>query len=597
MKQLLTGNEAVARGIYEAGVRFAAAYPGTPSTEILENLARFDKNEITAEWSTNEKVALETAIGFSIAGGRAFASMKQVGLNVAADPLFSFAYTGGSGGLLLVSADEPGIHSSQTEQDNRYYAKMAKIPMLEPADSQEAKDMAIAGLDLSEKYRVPVMLRMTTRICHSKSLVTIGERTNHPAQQYSRNINQFTTIPAVSVQLRIKLEEKLKQLTAESEKSPFNFETRNGDKVGIVTSGISYQYALDAFGNEPSYLKLGFTNPLPMNLIRQFASSVKELWVIEEVEPFLEEQLRAVGLKVVGKNVLPNIGELSVNILKEALTGQEAEVIEINPERLAPRPPVLCAGCPHRGIFYSLSKRKDIYISGDIGCYGLGAMPPLSAMDTCICMGHSISGGHGAAKAFDAYGQNLRSVSVIGDSTFFHSGMTGLLNVVYNQSRTVTVILDNRVTGMTGHQEHPGTGLTAQGDPAKEADIPAIVKALGIENIRTVNPLDLNGTKAALDWAFSLDAPSVVICRWPCALKKLSASDAKEFQISRDKYQVEAAKCVGCRKCISTGCPALRFDKKVKKTIVDDSMCLGCAICAQVCPKEAITISVAGGMK
>ncbi|SDM11440.1 indolepyruvate ferredoxin oxidoreductase alpha subunit [Dendrosporobacter quercicolus] len=587
MKQLMTGNEAIARGAYEAGIRFAAAYPGTPSTEILENIALY-KDDIVAEWAPNEKVALESAIGFSYAGGRAFASMKQVGLNVAADPLFSFAYTGGTGGIVIVTADEPGIHSSQTEQDNRYYAKIAKVPMLEPADSQQAKDMVVAGIQLSERYRVPVLIRMTTRVCHSKSIVERNEPVKANLAEYKKNIWQYTTIPAVSQLLRKELEKKLIDLHKESNDSPFNKIEWNDKKIGIIASGIACEYAKEVFKKEASYLCLGFTNPLPMEMITEFASAVDNLYLIEELEPYLEEQIKAAGIHCIGKDKVPNIGELSPHILRKAFKGIKRELIPTDSSKLVHRPPMLCAGCPHRGVFYVLGKRNDIFISGDIGCYGLGALPPLNAMDTCLCMGASISSGHGVAKAFKEYNIEKRSVCVIGDSTFFHSGMTGLLNVVYNASQTITIILDNRITGMTGHQDHPGTGFTAQGKPAKEANIEQIVRALGIEQVRAINPLNLKQMQAALEWALAFEAPSVIIARWPCALKKLSAKDKEEFDGCFTKCIVDQAVCTGCKKCVRIGCPALRFDKQKKQAFINATMCAGCGICAQICPIEAI---------
>lgn len=587
MKELMTGNEAVARGVYEAGIRFASAYPGTPSTEILENIAKY-KDNIVAEWAPNEKVALESVVGYSIAGGRAFASMKQVGLNVAADPLFSFAYTGCNGGVVIVTADEPGIHSSQTEQDNRYYAKMAKLPMLEPSNSQQAKDMVITGIEISEKYRTPVLLRMTTRICHSKGVVELKERSETENRPYERDIWQYTTMPAVSRKLRLELEQRLDKIKEESNQSSYNSAEWNDTKIGVVASGIGYEYAKETFGNEVSYLRLGFTFPVPMQRIKDFASKVDTLYVIEETEPYLEEHIRAAGIECVGKDKLPGIGELSQTVLSKILKGTEPPIIETDESKLVARPPVLCAGCPHRGVFYELGKRKDIFVSGDIGCYGLGAMQPLSAVDTCICMGASVSGGHGVAKALDEYCVDKYSVSVIGDSTFFHSGMTSLLNVVYNNSKTVTIILDNRITGMTGHQDHPGTGYTAQGDTAKEADIKEIVKALGIVHVKSINPLDLKEMHDTLDWAISCNAPAVIIARWPCALKKLTAKDKDEFSNNSCAYIIDADKCIGCRKCTKTGCPALRFDKATKKASIDTTMCRGCEICVQVCPVNAI---------
>lgn len=589
MKQLMTGNEAIARGAYEAGIRFASAYPGTPSTEILENIAKY-KADIVAEWAPNEKVALEAVIGYSIAGGRAIASMKQVGMNVAADPLFSFAYTGSNGGAIIVTADEPGIHSSQTEQDNRYYAKMAKLPMLEPTDSQQAKDMVIAACEISEKYHTPVIIRMTTRVCHSKSIVELGNRYEAANKEYRKDIWQYTTMPEVSRKLRLELEERLNLLTEEANNSPFNDIEWNDKRVGIIANGIAYQYSREAFGEEASYLRLGFSYPIPMKLIKEFASQVDSLYVIEEVEPYLEEQIRAAGIACQGRNLLPGIGELSPKIIEEAIKGVRNEVLPMQPEKVTKRPPVLCAGCAHRAVFYELSKRKDLFISGDIGCYGLGALPPLNAMDTCICMGASVSAGHGAAKAFKEYGVDKQVVSVIGDSTFFHSGMTSLLNVVYNKSRTVTLILDNRITGMTGHQDHPGTGYTAQGEESQEADIEKIVRALGINYVHTINPLRLEDLHKAMDLALAAPEPSVIIARWPCALKKLSPKDKEEFGQSASRYMINKEQCIGCKRCIQTGCPALRFDKRNRKASIDPTMCNGCSLCAQVCPVDVILL-------
>lgn len=589
MKELLTGNEAIARGVYEAGITFAAAYPGTPSTEILENIALY-KKDIKAEWAPNEKVAFESALGASIAGARAFASMKQVGVNVAADPMFSFSYTGVNGGFVMVSADEPGIHSSQTEQDNRYYAKFAKLAMLEPSDSQEAKDMVKEAIQISEEFDTIAMIRMTTRICHSKSIVEFYERENVELKTYNKNINKYATMPAISKKLRIKVEERMKKLEEFSNNTKLNFIEYNSDKIGVITSGISYQYAKEVFKDEVSYLKLGFTYPLPMKKIKEFADKVETLYIIEELEPFIEEQVKAAGIAVIGKDKIPNIGELNPNIIRKEILGLENDGYEIEKDRLVPRPPTLCAGCPHRGIFYELGKKKNVMVTGDIGCYGLGALPPLSSVDTIICMGASVSAGHGAAKVYNDSDINTRVVSVIGDSTFFHSGMTGLLDVAYNKSNAVTVILDNRITGMTGHQDHPGTGITAQGDETVQADIEAIVKALGIANVKTVNPLNLQETREALDEALSIDEPSVIITRWPCALKKKTEAEKAEFGAKFNTCKVDEQQCIGCKKCMSTGCPALVFDKKNNVACINESMCLGCEICKQVCPVDAISL-------
>ncbi|MCT4660245.1 MAG: indolepyruvate ferredoxin oxidoreductase subunit alpha [Tissierellales bacterium] len=590
MKELLTGNEAVARGVYEAGIIYASAYPGTPSTEILENISKY-KEDIIAEWAPNEKVALESAIGSSMAGARSFASMKQVGLNVAADPLFSFAYTGSRGGIVILTADEPGIHSSQTEQDNRYYAKFAKIPMVEPSDSQECKDMVKAAIEISEKHNIPVLMRMTTRVCHSKSVVELKDREEIELVPYEKNIAQYTTMPAFAPGQRAKLEDKLIELEKFSNETELNYIEWNDKKIGVISSGVAYQYAREIFGSEVSYMKIGFSFPLPMKKIKEFAKGVDKLYVIEEVEPFIEEQLKAEGIECIGKEKIPNMGELNPNIIEETLKDKAKELIEVNDEKLVKRPPVLCAGCPHRGAFYEVAKRikkNKLVVTGDIGCYGLGALPPLSAVDTILCMGASISEGHGASKIFKKYNTGQKVVSVIGDSTFFHSGMTGLLDVVYNKSNTVTLILDNRITGMTGHQDHPGTGLTAQGEVTKEADIEKIVKALGVEHVRKVNPLKLDEMGAALDWALELEEPSVIITRWPCALKKHSEKDNKEFGKYFKKLAVDSEKCIGCKKCTSVGCPAIHFEDKKAK--IDENMCLGCEICAQVCPVKAIDI-------
>jgi len=587
MKRLLTGNEAVARGAYEAGISYAAAYPGTPSTEILENIAPY-KKEIIAEWAPNEKVALESAIGASVAGARALAAMKHVGVNVAADPLFTYAYTGVNGGLVLITADEPGMHSSQNEQDNRYYAKFAKTAMFEPSNSQESKDMIKVAVEISEKYDVVALFRMTTRVCHSKTLVELGEREEVGKKPYVKNTQKYDAIPSVCRKLRVKLEEKLKALEEFSNETELNYFEWNDKKIGIISSGIAYQYAKEVFGDRASYLKLGFTYPLPMEKIRRFADQVETLYVIEELEPFIEEQIKAAGIDCIGKEKIPGIGELSPDIISKVLLGEERQVIEYDKSEVVDRPPTLCAGCPHRAFFYELSKRKNVMITGDIGCYGLGGMDPLNAKDTCICMGASISMGHGAQKVFNKFNEEMRTVGVIGDSTFFHTGINSLLDVVYNRSNTITCILDNRITGMTGHQENPGTGFTLQGMPTKIVDIPALVKAIGIDHIKVVNPLNLDEMKGAFDWAFELDEPSVIITRWPCVLKKHSDFDKEEFGDYMGLCEVEEEKCIGCKMCIKTGCPALQFNKETKKVKIDKVQCVGCEVCLQVCPVNAI---------
>ena len=587
MKKLLTGNEAVAQGALEAGISYACAYPGTPSTEILEKIAEF-KKDIIAEWAPNEKVALECVVGATISGTRSLCAMKMVGVNVAADPLFSFAYSGVNAGMMLISADDPGVHSSQNEQDNRYYAKFAKIAMLEPSDSMEAKEMVKAAMEISEKFDTPVLFRMTTRICHSKSLVEIGTRHAVEKKEYVKNTPKYDLVPVNSRRLHIVLEDKLKKLEEFSNTTPLNFEINNHRKIGIISAGVAYQYACDVFGDSASYLKLGFTFPLPMNKIRKFADQVETLYVIEELEPFMEEQIKAAGIKCIGKEKIPNIGELNPNIIAKALLGIEPVLIDFSSKDIPNRPPVLCAGCPHRGFTYELSKIKNVMITGDIGCYSLGGAEPLNAKDTTLCMGASISMGHGAQKAFDQAGVEKRVISTIGDSTFFHTGINSLMHVAYNRSRTITCILDNRITGMTGHQQNPGTGFTLQGIPTKMADIAGIVKAIGIDQVRTVNPLNLKEVRETFQWALALDEPSVIIARWPCALKKYSDADIEEFGPLSGKCKIDPKKCTGCRQCVRTGCPALIYDKETKLVSIDDNQCVGCEVCLQVCKFDAI---------
>lgn len=587
MKKLLTGNEAIALGAYEAGIHYAAAYPGTPSTEILENIAPY-KEEIIAEWAPNEKVALESALGASIYGARSLAAMKHVGLNVAADPFFTIGYTGVNGGMVLITADDPGLHSSQNEQDNRYYAKFGKVAMIEPSDSQEAKDMVKAAMEISEEFDTLVLMRLTTRICHSKSVVKVGERKEVPLKPYKKDLQKYYVAPAVAKQLHVEVEERLKRLEKFSNETDLNYIEWNDKKMGVISAGVAYQYAREIFGNKASYLKLGFTFPLPMEKIRKFAEEVEILYVVEELEPFMEEQIKAAGIDCIGKDKIPNIWELNPEIVEKSLLQKDRETIDYDKSIVVNRPPTLCAGCPHRGFFYQLSKRKNVMISGDIGCYTLGGAAPLNAMDTTICMGASVSLGHGAKQVIDKYNDEMRVVSVIGDSTFFHSGMTSLLDVVYNKGNTITCILDNRVTGMTGHQDNPGTGYTLQGEITDMADIPKIVEALGVKNIKTVNPLRVDEMKEAFDWAFDLDEPSVIISRWPCALKKYSEYDKEEFGQLSGVCEVDREKCIGCRICVNTGCPAIHFDKENKKSNIDDVQCVGCELCMQVCPVEAI---------
>lgn len=584
MKQLMTGNEAVARGCYEAGVTLAAAYPGTPSTEILENMAQY-KEDIYSEWSPNEKVAMEVAIGGSIAGARSFAAMKHVGVNVAADPIFTYAYTGVNGGFVFVSADDPGLHSSQNEQDNRYYGKAAKFPVIEPSNSQEAKDFTKEAFEISEKFDVPVMLRLTTRICHSKTPVENGEREDGKTKPYEKNISKFVATPANGRLMHVLLEKKLKALEKFSNETSLNRIEWNDKKIGIVTSGVAYQYAKEVFGEKASYFKVGLSFPMPMDKIKGFAKEVDTLYVIEELEPFMEEQMKANGIDCIGKEKISNIGELSPHAVEEALLGTTPEVLELDDTKAVGRPPTMCAGCPHRGFFYELSRKKNIMVTGDIGCYTLGSAEPLNAMDTCICMGASISAGHGAQMAFNKNGIDKKVVGVIGDSTFFHSGITGLLDIVYNKGNSVTVILDNRITGMTGHQQNPGTGYTLMGEKAPIIDIEKMVRACGVEDVQTINPLTLKESKDAIDKALASDEPSVIITKWPCVLKEFTQEDYEEFDLTKSICQVNEEKCTTCKVCGRVGCPAISFGEKAQ---IDPTMCVGCEVCLQVCPFKAI---------
>ena len=586
MKELLTGNEAIARGAYEAGLYFASAYPGTPSTEILENLSKC-KDELYCEWAPNEKVALEAALGASIAGVRSLAAMKHVGVNVAADPLFTMVYTGIEGGLVLVSADDPGMHSSQNEQDNRNYATHSRILMLEPSDSQEAKDFTKLAFELSEKFDTPVMLRVTTRICHSKSLVELGERKTSQPGPYEKDIAKYVATPANAKKLRIALVDRLKAMTEYSNSADINVAEYNKDEIGVISAGAAYQYAREVFGPDASYLKLGMTYPMPIELIKEFASKVKKLYVIEELDPYMETQIKAAGIDCIGKDVVPEYDELSTDVLRKALYGTEPEKLDSELEAVV-RPPTLCAGCPHRGFFVTLRKFKNVMVTSDIGCYTLGSAPPLSAVDTCICMGASISAAHGAAQAFKITDRDTKVVSVIGDSTFFHSGITSLMDIVYNNGNTVSVILDNRITAMTGHQENPGTGVTLMGQPAVETDLPLLCKAIGVkeENIYQINPLDLKQTKAALEDALAKEEPTVIITSWPCAIMKYKESDKARFDLRPKKCIIDQEKCRRCRTCVRTGCPAIRSGEFV---MIVPEECIGCGVCYQVCPFDAIS--------
>ncbi|WKY46522.1 indolepyruvate ferredoxin oxidoreductase subunit alpha [Eubacteriaceae bacterium ES3] len=590
MKKLLTGNEAVARGAWEAGVKFASAYPGTPSTEILENVATYE--EIVSEWAPNEKVALESVAGAVIAGVRSLCAMKHVGVNVAADPLFTLAYLGVNGGAVLISADEPGMHSSQNEQDNRHYARHAKVAMFEPSDSQEVKDMIKEAYVVSETYDLPVLFRLTTRVCHSKSIVSCDDRLEIPDKVYEKNVPKYCPLPAFSRQMLVKLNENFEKLNEYSNTTAYNYIEDNQSKIGVIGSGVAFQYAKEVFGDTVSYLKIGFSYPLPMEKIKQFAEGKETLYIFEENDPIMETEIKAAGIQVIGKDKLPSMGELTPDRVRQALSGETKKSLTPNPEMILPRPPALCAGCPHRGVFYELGKRKDLMIFSDIGCYSLGLMAPYNATDAMICMGASISGGHGVAKAFAIKGeQDKKVVSILGDSTFFHSGITSLLNVAYNNSNTLTIILDNRITGMTGHQENPGSGYDLKGEPATMIDIATMVNACGIKNVKTVDPNDLDAVKGAIEWGINLSEPAVLITRWPCVLKKMSQEDKEEFPEAFKKVaKVDIEACIGCKKCLKSGCPALAFDRENKKSGILAEMCVGCGVCAQICPKQAIKV-------
>lgn len=588
MKQLITGDEAVARGAWEAGVRFASAYPGTPSTEILENIATY--KEIHAEWAPNEKTALESVIGASLAGARAIASMKHVGLNVAADPFFTFAYMGVNAGAVVVTADEPGQFSSQNEQDNRNYAKAAMTPMFEPSDSQECKDMLLEAFEISEQYDIPVLFRMTTRVCHSKSLVELGERQDVPLKPYVKNIKKYVAVPANARPMKVKVLANQELLRGYSNNCQWNRVEMHEPSVGVICSGDCYLYAREVFGDGASYLKLGFTNPLPDDLIRDFASKVEKICIIEENDPYIEEHVRALGIACDGKNIFPRNGEMKPEVIRSVIYGEEYSLDETVRAAVIPRPPTLCAGCPHRGFFYELGRRKNVMVSGDIGCYTLASGAPYNAMETTVCMGASISLGHGAQQVFDTIeGNKMRVVSVLGDSTFFHTGINSLLDVAYNKSNLITVVLDNRITAMTGQQDNPGSGLTIQGEITEAVSIEAIARAFGFRNVRVINPNQLDEVKDALDWALGLQEPSVIITRWPCALKKQTAIDKEEFKGSfTSVYWVNEEICIGCKKCTRTGCPAIVFQFAKKKSSIDPEKCVGCSVCAQVCPVQAI---------
>jgi indolepyruvate ferredoxin oxidoreductase alpha subunit len=577
-KHLLSGNEAIARGAYEAGVKVCSAYPGTPSTEIFESLPQY-KDALYCEWAPNEKVAAEVAYGAAIGGVRSLCAMKHVGLNVAADPLFTAAYNGINRGFVIVTADDPSMHSSQNEQDNRYYARSAKVALVEPSDSQECIDFMKEAYRISEQFDMPVLFRTTTRISHSKSLVTFGEREEAEPYTYQRNAKKYVCAPANAYRNHPKVERNLASLLEYSNRSPLNRMELKGSKTGVITSSIAYQYAKDVFPEDTSFLKLGLTNPLPMELIREFAAKVETLYVIEELEGFMEEQIKAAGIDCIGKALVSNMYELNPQRLKEMLFGEKPVIREL-PVKAVSRPPALCPGCPHRGFFYTMSKGKDFVVAGDIGCYTLGASAPLTAMDTCICMGGGFSLSMGMSKAFEASGQKKKVFGVLGDSTFFHSGMTGAAEILYNKGSVIPVVLDNHITGMTGHQDNPGSGYTLQGDMAAAIKIEDVLRAYGYENVIIVDPQDLTAMQKAVDDALASEVPAAIITRRPCLLIKRMKHDI-------GKCVVDTVKCIGCRKCLQVGCPAVMV--KEKKSCIDPTQCVGCTVCAQVCPVGAIS--------
>jgi indolepyruvate ferredoxin oxidoreductase, alpha subunit len=579
----MLGNEAIARGAYEAGATVATAYPGTPSTEITEYIAQY--KEIDAEWSVNEKVALEIAIGASIAGARAITAMKHVGLNVAADPFMSVSYPGVNGGLVLVVADDPGQHSSQNEQDTRYFGIFAKVPVLEPSDSQECLDFVKKAFEISESFDTPVIIRLSTRVSHSQTLVTIGERDNIPLKKFDKNPAKYVVAPSFARKRRIFAEERLERLKAWSDASDLNSIEFNDTKIGVVTSGIAYQYAREVLP-DASYLKLGISYPLPENKLREFAAHCEKIYVIEELEPIFEEKMRALGIDVIGKEIFPVIGEMSEDIIRKAMFNTSAQAFN-SPfsEPLPVRPPVLCPGCHHRGPFYVLKKLK-LYVSGDIGCYTLGAFPPLNSMDTCICMGASIGMAFGFEKA---RGKDFakKSVAVIGDSTFWHSGITALIDLVYNKGYTTVIILDNLTTGMTGHQENPSTGLTLNGMAAPLIDFELLGKAIGINRIHTIDAYDLENLEKVIKTELKAPEPSLIITKKPCALLKTVKPNGKTYQVLPDE-------CNGCKLCMKIGCPAISFDNEANIIEINEDLCNGCALCADICNLNAIVVGDKG---
>ena len=573
MRQLMLGNKALARGLYEAGCSVVSSYPGTPSTEVTEEAAKYD--EIYCEWAPNEKVAMEAAFGASLAGKRSFCGMKHVGLNVAADPLFTCSYTGVNAGMVICVADDPGMHSSQNEQDSRHYAIASKVPMLEPSDSREAYEFAKKAFEISESFDTPVIIKMCTRVAHSQSIVESGERVMPEPLPYEKNIAKYVMMPGNAIRRHPVVEERTRKLTEYAEECELNREEMGDTQLGIITSSTSYQYAKEVFGENASILKIGMVNPLPVRKILDFAAKVEKLVVIEELDPIIETHCKQLGLTVSGKDIFPIEGEFSQNMIAAKLGRELPEIKGLN-ETLPGRPPVMCAGCPHRGLFYVLAQNKCTVL-GDIGCYTLGAVAPLNAMEMTLCMGASISAIHGFNKALGDESAG-KTVAVIGDSTFMHSGMTGLANIAYNQSNSTVIILDNSITGMTGHQQNPTTGYNIKGDPAGKIDLESLCRSMGFQRVVVVDPYDLAACDKVIKEELAADEPSVIISRRPCALLK--------YVKHNPPLHVEEDRCVGCKSCMRLGCPAISI--KNGKAVIDNTLCVGCGVCQQLCKLDAL---------
>lgn len=573
MKKLMMGNEAVARGAYEAGVTVVSSYPGTPSTEITENIVQY--SNIYAEWAPNEKVAAEVAIGASMAGARSMACMKHVGMNVMADPMFTVSYIGVNGGLVFCVADDPGMHSSQNEQDSRHYAKAAKMMMLEPSDSSECKEFTKIAYQLSESFDIPVILRLSTRISHSQGLVELKDPEAYELKPYEKNIAKNVMMPANAIRRHVEVEKRHQALVEFAETSSLNSVENNQAEIGIITSGITYMYAKEALGNNANFLKLGMVYPLPIQKIKDFAASCKKVYIVEELDPFLEEHCRNLGIEVIGKEQFTMLGEYTPSMIRKVILNEEPAEFSAPAEAIPPRPPVLCPGCPHRAVFYVL-KKLNLTVSGDIGCYTLGAVAPLASVDTTVCMGASISGAHGMSKA---RGEefNRKLVAVIGDSTFIHSGITGLIDIVYNKGNNTVIILDNSITGMTGHQENPTTGRTIRNEPTRQVDLVALSKAIGIDRVVVVDPFDVKAFERIVKEETNSNEPSVIIAQRPCVLLK---------SVKLTGRCVINDNCRNCQLCMKLGCPAISHQDD--HIVINAALCNGCGLCVNVCPFNAI---------